>query len=190
MTIAPATTRPAWEVDRYVGEVMAEAHRILARTRSPFDADDIVGEVMAKLASRIDRTMDRYPNPVVYARAVCANQLIDFVRAQHVQRGEGARNRRKVISGDVQLPDSDSTIFDTVMSHDELIEDQVLDGLDEAYRQAELALGIPADQWEALRLTDMLGYSDAEAAEILGIARETVNRRKNRARKRCEELLS
>jgi DNA-directed RNA polymerase specialized sigma24 family protein len=94
------------------------------------------------------------------------------------------------VSGDAQLEDSDSTVFDGLVAREDLLEDRVLDRLETAYREAEIALGIPSDEWEALRLTDMLGYSDAEAAEILGIARETVNRRKNRARKRCQELLS
>ncbi|NBV74105.1 MAG: sigma-70 family RNA polymerase sigma factor [Actinobacteria bacterium] len=190
MTIAPASSYPAWEVERYIGEVMAEATRVLVRKHAAFDVDDILGEILAKLATRIADTMDRYPNPVVYAHAVCGNQAIDFVRAQNAQRGAGARNRRKVVSGDAQLEDSDSTVFDGLVAREELLEDRVLDRLETAYREAEIALGIPSDEWEALRLTDMLGYSDAQAAEILGIARETVNRRKNRARKRCQELLS
>lgn len=190
MTTAPTTTHPAWVVDRYIGEVMAEATRVLVRKHTAFDVDDILGEILAKLATRIQDTMDRYPNPVVYARAVCGNQVIDFVRSQHAQRGAGARNRREVLSGDAQLEDSDSTVFDTIAAREDLLEDRVLDRLETAYREAEIALGIPADEWAALRLTDILGYSDAEAAEILGVARETVNRRKNRARQRCKELLS
>ena len=186
MTIT--SSHPVWEAENYISEVRAEATRVLSRQYAAFDVDDIASDIVLKLLERLDETMTRYPNPVVYANAVCRNQGIDFLRRQRGQRCEGARGGRKVISGDATAEGSDLCIFDILVDEGPLVDDEVLGYLGEAYLAAEIQLGIPADEWEALRLTDVLGFSDAEAAEILGIARETVNRRKNRARKLCKEM--
>jgi predicted DNA-binding protein (UPF0251 family) len=48
---------------------------------------------------------------------------------------------------------------------------------------------LPSDEELATwQLTDVLGKQDADAAKILGISRETANRRKLRCRRKIDEL--
>lgn len=181
---------PAWQVDRYLETVRDEVFRTMVKRHGRFDADDIASVVIVKLFARIDEFMERYPNPVVFAHAVCSNGAVDFFRKENAQRGAGARNKRAIVCGDAPHADTGLSFFDTHDEEGDDVADIVADALEGRYRWAEIALGIPADEWEAVRLTCVEGYSDAEAAAVVGVTRECLNRRKNAGKRRIKELLA
>jgi RNA polymerase sigma factor (sigma-70 family) len=185
-----SSDRPAWQVDRYVEAVRDEVVRAMVKRHGRFDADDIASDIIVKLFARIDEFMERYPNPVVFARAVCGNGAVDFFRKENAQRGAGARNKRAILCGDAPQVDTGLCFFDVYDEEGADIADVVADDLERRYRWAEIALGIPADEWEAVRLTCVEGYTDAEAAAVVGVTRECLNRRKNAGKRRIKELLA
>lgn len=181
---------PAWKRDVYVAEVKSEVYRAMVKRHGRFDADDIVSNVLLKLWVRIDEFMADYPDPVVFARAVCRNEGVDFIRRENSQRCAGSHNQRPNVYGDQPDPVTGLTFFD---GHDVVgidIADVVIDALEQHYRWAEIQLGIPPREFEAMRLTFLEGLTDAEAGDIMGVTRESVNRWKNNGKRRLQEILS
>lgn len=191
MTNPPISSpAPAWKRDRYIEAVKSEVLRIMVKRYGRFDADDIASNTLLKLWSRIDEFMASYPDPVVFARAVCRNQAVDFRRRENSQRGAGTHNQRPVLFGDAPHPETGECFFDT---HDRVgddIADQVIAVLEQNYLWAEIQLGIPTHEFEAMRLTYLEGYSDAEAGHIMGVTRECLNRWKNGGKRRVQEMLA
>lgn len=181
---------PAWKRDLYVEEVEKESLRLLVARHGRFDADDIVQEILLHLWVRLDEFMASYPDPVVYARAVCRNRGIDFRRRENSQRGAGTHNQRPVLWGDAPHPETGECFFD---NHDPVGDDVaelVVADLERDYRWAEIQIGVPPREFEAMRLTFVEGLTDAEAGAIMGVTRESVNRWKNSGKRRLQELLS
>ncbi len=190
LTPTISSSIPTWKRDRYLEAVKVEAFRIAVKNHGRLEADDIVQDVLVKLWGRLDETMTAYPDPVVYARAVCRNSGIDHLRRQKSQRGSGARGGRDVISGDAPDAATGLSYFDTRESVGDDIADEVIAALENDYRWAEIQMGVPPREFEAMRLTFLDGYTDAEAGDIMGVTRESVNRWKNNGKRRLQELLS
>ena len=189
-TTSASSPTLVWTADLYVEEVRSEAFRVLVKRHARFDADDIASEVVLKLLGRLDFFMERYPNPLVFARAVCGTTAVDFVRRDNAQRCAGARNTNPNVYGDAPRADTGLSVFETCADDRVDVAGEVVQALDERYLWAELALGIPERHLEAMRLTLVEGYKDAEAAARMGLARETVNRCKNEGVRLAQELLS
>ena len=189
-TTFTSSAASAWKVDRYVEAVKSEAYRALVKTHGRFDADDIVSNVLLKLWTRIDEFMAAFPDPVVFAHAVCRNEGVDFVRRENAQRCAGARNQRPNVYGHDPDPVTGLCFFDTYDEEGDDVADLVVELLDQNYRWAEIRLGIPPREFEAMQLTCLEGYSDAEAGDIMGVTRESVNRWKNGGKRRLQEMLS
>lgn len=68
---------------------MARAQRV---------SEDVVGFGTVRLLAKLDEIMDRYPDPARYARANFTNLAYDWTRREAVQRGDGARFGRSVMS--------------------------------------------------------------------------------------------
>ena len=189
-TTLTSSTTPAWKVDLYVEAVRSEAYRALLKSHGRFDADDIASEVVLKLLGRVEFFMERYANPLVFARAVCRTTAVDFTRRDNAQRCAGARNERPNVYGDKPSADTGLSFFDVHVDRDTDIADEVVQYLDEQYLWAELALGIPERQLEIMRLTIVEGFTDAEVGRKFGKTREYVNRGKNGGLHTARELLT
>lgn len=179
-----------WQRDRYLEAVRSEAHRVATASYGPFDADDIAQEVATKLFPRLDETMAKYPDPVVYARAVARNEGIDHLRRGNAQRGAGAKGKRPVKSGDAPHPETGESFLDNYDVEGPDVADLVADDIETRYRGVEIQLGVPARELQAFVLTCVEGRTDAEAGVIMGVTRETVNRWKNNGRRRLQEMLA
>ena len=175
---APATTMPtSLMLDTYVTAVQRAIVRVLARCggHAAAAADDVAQEVaLALLATpgRLAVVMQRYPDPVAYAKARAMHAFTQWERAMRADRGEGARlvarpdgslrPARAIIAGDAPLPGGDGNHWDLVAArHD------------------------PTDR-EIVVLVIGFGYQVTEVAARLGIARETAARRLSRIRRRLE----
>lgn len=190
--VMPTTARsfPKWQQDRYIEAVRAEAFRVALAVYGPLAADDIAQEVVAKLFGRIDEMMEKYSDPVVYARAVTRNEAVDHMRRDNAQRCAGALNQRPNVYGDKPDALTGITVFEGLDRKNPDVAEVVVDVLDADYRWAEIQLGVPARELQAFVLTCLEGHTDTEAGVIMGVARETVNRWKNSGKRRLQEMLS
>lgn len=186
----PARSFPMWQQDRYLAVVRDEALRVATAQYGPFAADDIAQDVVAKLFVRIAEMMEKYPDPVVYARAVTRHEGVDHLRRDNAQRCAGALNQRPNVYGDKPDELTGTTLFEGLDRHEADVADQVVDVLEADYRWAEIQLGVPARELQAFVLTCLEGHSDTEAGVIMGVTRETVNRWKNSGKRRLQEMLS
>lgn len=145
--------------------------------------------------------MAAYPDPLVYARAVIANAMIDCDRTQNAQRGAGAkvvygtdgvgRTGRTIVSGDAPTGEGMAPLFDLLVDAGDGVEDTVVTTLDAARTVAWILDAIRATDplaAEAWWLVTAQGLTQDEAARLQGVARETVNRRVGRALKAAKRL--
>ena len=174
-----------WSISSYSSAVLSEATRVAEAQKWGHMASDVASEVVVKFFSDPEGIMANYPDPIVFARAVTKTTGIDYRRKVAAQRGEGARQGRKVVSGD-SSDDERSPYSESAEYAVADFADDVASRLDVAYRLEQIELGIPADEFEALYLTEVLGLTDAEAGHLVGVRRECINRRKNRAKSRLE----
>lgn len=177
---------PSWSISSYSSATLAEAVRVAESQKWGHMASDVASEVVAKFLDDAEEIMANYPDPVVFARAVTKTTGIDYRRKMASQRGEGARQGRKVVSGDAH-DDEHSPYSESVEYAVPDFAEEAVSRLDLAYLMEQIELGLPADEFEALYLTEVLGLTDAEAGEMVGVRRECINRRKNRAKMRLKE---
>ena len=175
----------------YLARFGAELCRRLRR-RNVRDADDIAQTEVERVKRRLNEVTSRYPNPEIYARVRLTAAVSDHFRREKVQRGHGAKatindegqlaHGREVISGDapIPLPGSDGTIWETLPDAD----GDWVGNLNDQLKAAALLRYLSPQDAEIVYLSLGLEYSDAEIANRLGCARETVNRRKLRAVRR------
>lgn len=159
------TGQPAWDelhrtIRAYVGR----------RVRNPADAEDVVQRVFLRLHRGLDTLRDD-ERLLAWIYAAARNAVTDHYRA-------AARVREAAIG--------DASAFDDVAS----------DAPDEATALATLASCVPpllahlpaADQ-EALRLTEVDGLTQADAAARLGLSISGMKSRVQRARKRLKGVV-
>ena len=87
-------------IDAYCNAVHREALR-LATPRRGFEADDVAMEVVLEFLLNPEKIMAKHPLPEMFARAATKNTGFDWRRSESIQRGEGARRGRQVISWDL-----------------------------------------------------------------------------------------
>lgn len=163
---------------QWVFEFTRHLSRALVGTCRVYDLGDIVDSEAVRVLERIDVVMSHW-TPARYAavRASGGRATIDHARREAAQRGEGARHERTVTQLDAPRFDDDPTT----------IAESITDGVepsgtivDRDLLQRAL-LGISADERRLVGLVHLVGLSVTEAANEIGIARETASRRLGRA---------
>ena len=86
--------------DAYCDAVYREALR-LATGRRGLEADDVAQDVVLKVLLNPKKVMAEYPDPETFARAATKHTGYDWRRSESIQRGEGARGGRQVMSLDL-----------------------------------------------------------------------------------------
>lgn len=186
------TTSPFQARDAYAVTFRDTLTRMLRRTAITCDIDDIVSREVVSLWSDIDAKMGKFPNPSVYAfvRAQGDRALIGFRRNEQVQRGEGARGGRTVVSIHQQAQrsgekcDDASDLADTLFDHTSPFAnglDVVADRLGGDQMLFAALMQLTERQRTLLYLVDGHGYSVTAAADALGVARETASRDRHAA---------
>jgi RNA polymerase sigma factor (sigma-70 family) len=188
----PAVRPTEAEIIRFVDEVQVEASRLVAHRFGPYVADEVVGVLGERVAREAEALMAKFGSGMAYARAAANNAALDVLRRDRGQRGEGAalvvdaegqlRARRTVLAGDATIGDGDETVFSQCGAVDGGIE-AVLEAVDRG-PVVEAVLALLNDQQRAVFvLVEGYGFEVAEAAVLLGVARETASRRLSVARR-------
>lgn len=159
------------------------------------DVDDIVQLEGERVLQKLDRLVVRYPDPVIYARLRAKPAIVDYLRREKSQRGEGCRARRddrgrlvkgrSVVSGDSRVDDEEDSprLFDVIADQRATQHDAA--DLAETREMLERALlAVSPNEATVLYLAHGLQFRDGEIAEWLGVTRETVNRKKRGAVRR------
>ena len=185
------TGRQPGNVDEYATAVFREAIRF-CRRHGQHDASDIAQAVAESFLTDAERIMARFPNPARFAHGTARYAAISFARRERVQRGEGTRladlgggsfaPRRRYLSGNATLADSEFELFDTLVDTSEPVADKVARECDIGALLARCMAGISPIDRELLMLVDGMGYSVKEVADLVGQRRETVSRRITRVR--------
>ena len=90
--------------DRWLGAMSIEAYAAARRKEvAATVADDIVQEMAIYALGQLDELMAKYPNPAVFANVRFAHGHSTWRRTQSVQRCEGARRTRRVVSLDTPV---------------------------------------------------------------------------------------
>jgi len=188
------TTTPGRQpgnVDEYATAVFHETIQF-CRRRGQHDASDIAQAVAESFLTDAERIMARFPNPARFAHGTARYAAISFARRERVQRGEGTRladlgggslaPRRRYLSGNATLADSEFELFDTLVDTSEPVADKVARECDIDALLARCMAGISPIDRELLMLVDGMGYIVKEVADLVGQRRETVSRRITRVR--------
>lgn len=193
------TTRTA---DSYVEAVQRAVVRVLGRlgVHAAAAADDVAQEVALALLANPDRlatVMQRYPDPVAYARARAAHAFAQWERAMRADRGEGARlvvradgslqAARTVIAGDAPLPGGDGRHWD-LLGGDPDPAEELVEFLARWPRVVAFIDTLAPVDREIVVLVLGYGFQVTEVAARLGIARETAARRLSRIRRRLDAV--
>jgi RNA polymerase sigma factor (sigma-70 family) len=168
----------AWQefVNRYRPRIYAFCH---AYPLQPADAEDVTQSVLLKLTRSL-RTFRYEPSQSFRAwlKAVTRSVLNDFLTERRREQGSG---------------DSDVVrLLESVEARDELVAqleaefDREL--LEEALRLVQPC--VPAQQWDAFRLTALEGLSGSEAAAQLGMLVATVYTAKSKVQKLVREEIA
>jgi RNA polymerase sigma factor (sigma-70 family) len=173
---------------------LAEFQRCMTRNlrgAGAYDTlDEVIGREMAKVHEHFDRINSRW-TPALYARHRTrgAHAIVDLLRNDAAQRGEGARRTRTIASLDAAL----LAAFD---GGDELSLYDVCGDDDPGYFTVETRellaaalLGLSSRQREVVYLVDAIGHPVSDVAEQLGITRETASRALNAARRQLRVAL-
>lgn len=154
----------------------AELRRVLERSH-PLDWEDIAAFGYLEKCGAIDQVMASHPDPVRFARISAANLGRDYFRREAAADGRGARfGRTKVgVPGVEDMDLRDVWITDDIAGF-------VAGRIDHDALVAVGAAALTRDQWIAIHLVDVQGLAVSEAAELVGVRRETMSRRLSIAR--------
>jgi len=181
------------EQRRYVEETYAalvKTYSLKFGNANPFGytAHDIASYAIEKvLRNPTKYYMKRTPQHA--ANAIAKNALQDFWRRQHAQRGQGARNTRKVIGDEPVNPDDAGAgtvldkIVDPTADQDEWIEREHRQGVIKDVQSLISPLA-----FAGFYLTEIEGLDQGEAAEVLGVSRAHLNRQMRAATKKIQAL--
>lgn len=179
-------------IQAYIIEFQQRMTMILApKYRS--DADDIAQREVERLLKRTKLVMEAYPSPTTYAMVRAKHAGQDHLRRMAVQQGLGAATfqdaegnwtrHRSSISGDAPLgADVALTLFDTLPASGDM-EEQLVESIERHRMLQQAMISVPRKQMQALALVDGYEYTTIEAGDMLGTARETVSRNKQKALK-------
>lgn len=152
-----------------------------------YTAQDIAGYAIEKVQRDPAKYMQRTPQHA--ANAIAKNSLQDFWRRQRAQRGQGARGTREVIGDEPVNPDDAGagTVLDKVA-------DTIVDP--EGWIEREHQRGVIKDvqslmspiAFDGFYLTQIEGLDQSQAAAVLGVTREYLNRQMRAATKKIQAL--
>lgn len=145
-------------------------HGVLVRERS--DALDVAGfAVEALLEKGVAVQAARYPDAARYGRAHARNAAIDYDRRQAVDRGEGARRRRRVASMESDVAGVERAVVRGVGWDDAVVA---------AIDMRNLLTGVPQTvsdrDLEVFFLVKVEGRTASSVAQDYGVRRETISR--------------
>lgn len=167
---------------RFVEETYGALRKIIARKFAKANLygqqfDDIASFAIEKVIKHVDRYMRSHQSPLHAANAVATNAFIDSIRRELAQRGHGARGTRTVI-GDNPLnrdePGAGSVIDNLSSSIADI--DRWVDDEHHQLVIGEVRELIPALAFEGFVLTAINGYTQDEAANMLGVTRTHLNK--------------
>jgi len=161
----------------------AELRRVLERSH-PLDWEDIATFGYLEKCGAIEDVMASHPDPVRFARISAANLARDYFRREAADDGRGARfGRTKVgVPGVEEIDLRDAWLVDDIAG-------SVARRIDHESLVAVGAAALTSDQWIAIHLVDLQGLAVSEAAELIGIRRETMSRRLSSARDRFRDAV-
>ena len=187
----PISSPQPGNVDEYATAVFHETIQF-CRRRGQHDASDIAQAVAETFLTDAESIMARFPNPAQFARGTARYTVISFARRERVQRGEGTQladlgggsfaPRRRYLSGNATLANSEFELFDTLVDTSESVADKVARECDIGALLARCLAGVSPIDCELLMLVDGMGYSVKEVAALVGQRHETVSRRITRVR--------
>jgi DNA-directed RNA polymerase specialized sigma24 family protein len=128
---------------------------------------DVANFAIQKVIRNVQRFMSRYPTPDHAANAVAPNAFVDYCRRDNAQSGRGARGTRTVI-GDEPGNFGDNYAESVITRQPGVVADP------EAW--------VERDYHE--------GLTQTEAAKLLGVGREHLNREINKAKKIAKNMLN
>ncbi len=180
----------------YLGDLERHVRRLVGTSGAipRADRDDVVQAVLVKAWKRLEHYQQHYPRAAVLARVLVRSVGEDHARGQRVQQGMGARLHcdatggrtvgRRRVALEVRIDQGEWLAHpDVVAVTLRLAVDPVGDALADA-QAAQWLVGHLADRlrWSArdralADLVDGHGLTVTAAAQRLGIARETANRR-------------
>lgn len=175
---SPSNARGKGPRDAYLEAFLDHAKLRLARGKygrmHEHDRDDIAGRMILRVLPKVDDYRRRYPQPEKLASVMVNQAVIGYLRNDGAQKGLGARLTRKVDA-------LDSLTIDPTASwdHDTVGEaDTVAEATDTATMldAALLGQGVSERDRELLWMVDGYGLKVREAADRMGIRRETANR--------------
>lgn len=187
------TVRCATE-QQYIIAVHTRLRRVLSqRARANnlgINPDEVANRCIEKLQLRLDHYMGKYPDPVYCANALARSAFEDYWRDEAIQSCQGARKTRRWERGDAELfhddPDG-GTLFDnqpmSILEPDSFIDtDLFLEFI------SDLRVEVGSRTWDAFMLIFRDGRTQSDAAALVGVSRETLNRNLSAMRTTAEEL--
>lgn len=144
---------------------------VARRVEDPHDAEDILQEIFLRLLANVDR-IDRSERVVPWLFQVARNAIADHYRTRSRRREIARAVEQDSASYDVIQREIVPTGHDTDQAHRELAAciRPMLEDLPEPYR-------------EALDLVDLSGWTQAAAADEVGLSRSGMKSRVQRGRR-------
>jgi len=147
---------------------------IRRRVRNPADADDLVQQVLLRLVAGLDSLRDT-DRVYAWVYRTARNVIVDHYRS--------AVTRREVASGDAV------EIATALPAIDAVGEDEGTALRELAACMAPMLTRLPAAQQTALRLTELEGRAQAEAARMEGVSLSGMKSRVQRGRRQLRAAL-
>ena len=165
----------------YITELVTQVSRrvVYLKGLTPSQRDDIGQMTLTAFWLDADSIRARYPVPGIWAGQKLTGMAIDFSRREAAQRGQGARFTRQVDAFD---PTDPATHAMVLTEHDPL--EQLL----ASEELAPLLEILTPDDQALVCLVHGLGYSNREAAGILGISDSCASRRLSSSLARMREF--
>jgi DNA-directed RNA polymerase specialized sigma24 family protein len=138
------------------------------------DRDDIAADMTVRVLLNVDDYRRRYPQPEKLARVMLDQAVVGYQRKQGAQQGRGARFGREAVYFDDLTTDPTSS-----WDHDSVGEAEVIDEAVRLCGMLDAALigqGVSARNRELLWLVLGEGITVTEAADRVGVRRETAGR--------------
>jgi RNA polymerase sigma factor (sigma-70 family) len=150
------------------------------------NAEEVIQTEVVKVLERFVAVQAAHPDPEAFgwSRAVSRHASIDWLRRDAVQAGRGATNRRAVVDGNGSMSGEQQSRswFDHLSL--EAARAEAYDVAEMFHRQemvAAVLAGLSEEDRYLLEQVYLQNRSQSELAAELGVARETVNRRLQRA---------
>jgi len=136
-------------------------------------AEDCLSRQVVNVLLQVDRYMAQYPNPREAAKKMRYSCIIDYGRDEGRQRGEGSRHGRKVDQFPTRF--SEDTGIQAIEIEDTLAISPEVQAVNRDLCRREMSKVKPVVAM-GIQLTAVDGFTQAEAAKILGVTRTYISR--------------